>query len=97
MANRRTHWRVGRVAGAVYVARRARDQKVGHFIAESIGGAIGRDIGAMVTGWLEPTVSSWHRSTAHSCVAGGIVLSIGDTLAQVETFCRADAQRKAMQ
>ena len=97
MANRKTHRRVGRVSGALYGAHRAKDQRVEHFITESIGGAIGGDIGAMAADWLEPAVSSWHRGTAHSCAAGGIVLSIGDTLAQVEIFCRAEAQRKAMQ
>jgi hypothetical protein len=97
MANRKTHRRVGRVSGALYGAHRAKDQRVGHFITESIGGAIGGDIGAMAADWLEPAVSSWHRGAAHSCAAGGIVLSIGDTLAQVEIFCRAEAQRKAMQ
>jgi hypothetical protein len=97
MANRRTHKRVGRVAGAVYAAHRAKDQKAGRFITETIGGAIGGDIGAMAADWLEPAVSSQHRSTAHSCAAGGVVLSLGDTLAQAEIFCRAQAERKAMQ
>ena len=97
MANRATHRRVGRAAGAVYAAHRAKDQKVGHFITESIGGVIGGDIGALAADWLEPAVSSWHRGTAHSCAAGGAVLSLGDILAQAEVFCRAEAERKAIQ
>lgn len=97
MANRRTHRKVGRVTGAVYAAHRAKYQKVGHFITESIGGAIGGDIGAMAADWLEPAVSSWHRGTAHSCAAGGVVLSLGGTLAQAEVYCRAQAERKAAQ
>jgi hypothetical protein len=97
MANRTTHRRVGRAAGAVYAAHRAKDQKVGHFITESIGGVIGGDIGALAADWLEPAVSSWHRGTAHSCAAGGAVLSLGDILAQAEVFCRAEAERKAIQ
>src|SRR5208282_4514631 len=97
MANRRTHRKVGRVTGAVYAAHRAKDQKVGHFITESIGGVIGGDMGAIAADWLEPAVSSWHRGTAHSWAAGGIVLSLGDTLARAEIFCRGQAERKAMQ
>lgn len=97
MANRRTHRRVGRVAGTVYAAHRAKDQKVSHFITESIGGAVGGDIGSTVADWLEPAVSSWHRGTAHSCAAGGVVLSLGDTLAQSEIFCRAQAERYTAQ
>lgn len=97
MPNRRTHRKVGRIAGGVYAAHRAKDQKVGHFITESIGGAIGGDVGAMVADWLEPAISSWHRGTAHSCAAGGLVLSLGDTLAQAEVYCRAQAELKAAQ
>jgi hypothetical protein len=97
MANRRTHRKVGRIAGGVCAAHRAKDQKVGHFITESIGGVVGGDFGAMIADWLEPAISSWHRGTAHSCATGGLILSLGDTLAQAEVYCRAQAEVKAAQ
>jgi hypothetical protein len=95
MANRRTHRRVGRVAGAVYAANRAKTQTVAQCITESIGGTMGGDIGALVADWLEPGTSSWHRSTAHSCAAGMGILSLGEVLAEAETYCRQQAERKA--
>jgi hypothetical protein len=97
MANRRTHRRVGRIAGAVYAANRAKSQTVGQCITESVGGVLGGDIGALVADWLEPATSSWHRGTAHSCAAGGVVLSLGEVLAGVETYCRQQAERKAQE
>ena len=97
MANRRTHRRIGRISGAVYAAHRAKTQTVGQFITEGSGGAVGGDIGALLADWLEPATSSWHRDTAHSCAAGGVVLSLGEMLAGVETYCRQQAERKAQE
>ena len=97
MANRRTHRKVGRVTRAVMLPTGQRIRRWGISLPESIGGAIGGDVGAMAADWLEPAVSSWHRGTAHSCAAGGVVLSLGGTLAQAEVYCRAQAERKAAQ
>ena len=95
MANRETHRKLGCVTGAVYAAHRAKDQKVGHLITESIGGIAGGDIGALIADWIEPATSSWHRETAHSCAAGGLVLSLAVFFAGFEAACREQAERKA--
>ena len=95
MADRRTHRRAGRVSGAVYAAHRAKSQPAGNFVIETAAGALGGDIGALAADWLEPAVSSWHRGTAHSCAAGLGVLSLGDILAGVETYCRQQAEQKS--
>jgi hypothetical protein len=95
MANRKTHRRAGRVSGAVYAAHRAKGQSVGKFLVETASGAAGGDVGALVADWLEPATSSWHRGTAHSCATGTVILSLGEVLADVEKYCRAQADLKA--
>ena len=95
MANRKTHRRAGRISGAVYAAHRARGQGAGEFLVETAAGAFGGDVGALAADWLEPATSSWHRGTAHSCAAGSIILSLGEVLANVETYCRQQADLKA--
>lgn len=95
MADRKTHRRAGRVSGAVYAAHRAKSQNGGNLVIEAAGGALGGDVGALVADFLEPGVSSWHRGTAHSCAAGGAILSLGEVLAGAETFCRQKAELKA--
>lgn len=95
MADRKTHRRAGRVSGAVYAAHRARGQSVPNFIVETAAGALGGDVGALVSDWLEPGISPWHRGTAHSCAAGATILSLGEVFAGVETYCRQQAERKA--
>ena len=84
-----------RRSGSDYTATRAKSQTVGQCITESIGGTMGGDIGALVADWLEPGTSSWHRSIAHSCAAGMGILSLGEVLAEAETYCRQQAERKA--
>jgi hypothetical protein len=52
-------------------------------------------LAGMSVDFLEPGISSWHRGTAHSCAAGAAILSLGEVLAGVETYCRQQAERKA--
>ena len=96
MANHETHRRAGRVAGAVYAAHRAKEQGVVHCAVEMAGGVFGGEFGARVADLWSPD-SSWHRGTAHSCATGVAILSLGDVLTQVETFCRQQAEQKAAQ
>jgi len=95
MADRKTHRRAGRISGAVYAAHRAKGQSVPNFLMEAAGGALGGDIGALAADWLEPATSSWHRGTAHSCAAGGLVLQMGELFASAEAYCRQQAEKKA--
>jgi hypothetical protein len=95
MANRKTHRRAGRISGAVYAAHRAKGQSAGKFLVETTAGAFGGDVGALAADWLEPATSSWHRGTAHSCAAGSVILSLGDLLANVEAYCRQQADLNA--
>jgi hypothetical protein len=69
-----------------------KSQTVGKCIMESVGGALGGDIGALMADWLEPGISSWHRGTAHSCAAGMGILSLGEVLAGAKTYCRQQAE-----
>jgi hypothetical protein len=57
--------------------------------------ALGGDVGALVSGFLNPGISSRHRGTAHSCAAGGVVLSLGELLGGSGTFCRQQGEQKA--
>jgi hypothetical protein len=95
MADRKAYRRAGRISGAVYAAHRAKGQGVTNFLVETASGAFGGDVGALAADWLEPATSSWHRGTAHSCAAGGVILSLGEVLAGVETYCRQQADQKA--
>jgi hypothetical protein len=97
MPDRRTHRRAGRLSGGVYAFQRARKQSVGHCVTETIGGIAGGEVGAVVADWLEPGISSWHRGSAHSCAAGVGILSLGEVLAGVETYCREQADLKAQE
>lgn len=95
MANRRTHRRVGRVAGAVYATHRAKEQSLVHCAVEAVGGLFGGEFAAILADVVEPGTSPWHRGPAHSCTTGIGILSLGDTLAQIEAFCRRQAEQNA--
>jgi hypothetical protein len=95
MPNRKTHRRAGRIAGAVYAAHRAKGQSVVNCAVEAAGGVFGGDLGATLADVLEPGISSWHRGTAHSCATGAAILSLGDFIREIETFCRQQAEQKA--
>jgi len=95
MANRKTHKRVGRIAGGVYAAHRAKGQSAVNCAAEEVGGVFGGDVGAKIADVVEPGISSWHRGPAHSCATAAAILSLGDTLAKIEAFCRQQAEQKA--
>ena len=95
MANRRTHRKAGRVAGGVYALHRAKDEGVVECAAETVGGVLGGDVGAVLADVIEPGLSSWHRGPAHSCAAGVGILSLGDTLNKIEEFCRQKAEQNA--
>ncbi len=97
MPNRITHRRAGRISGGVYAFQRASKQSVGRCVTETIGGIAGGDLGALAADWLEPGISSWHRGTAHSCAAGLGILSLGEVLAEVEVYCRQQADLKAQE
>jgi len=85
------------VAGGVYAAHRAKKLGAVQCAVETVGGVIGGDIGALIADVVEPGTSPWHRGPAHSCAAGIGILSLGDTLKSVESFCRQQADKKAEQ
>lgn len=51
MTNRRTHRRVGCIAGAVYAANQAKSQTVGQCITENVGGAMGNQPRRVTRPW----------------------------------------------
>ncbi len=93
MPGRKTHRKAGAVSGALYAGYRAKNQAPMGLFVETLGGAVGGMIGGALPDVLEPAVSSWHRSTAHSCAAGGVILSNARALATLEAYCRDRAAR----
>jgi hypothetical protein len=99
MSDRTTHKLAGVGSGTVFAACRAKGQSFENFLAEVAGGAIGGYFGGILPDVLEPAISSWHRSVAHSYVsAGTIFVSAGAVLSTWETACRTKAENwKALQ
>lgn len=91
MPDGKTHALVGAGSGAVYSGYRAKDQDQDWWV-EVIGGAIGGYVGGKLPDWIEPAVSPWHRSTAHSGAVGGGVLAIGNAIAACGAACRENAE-----
>jgi len=88
MPGRKTHMRAGAISGAMYAGYRARNQAPNSQLIEVLGGAVGGLIGGALPDIIEPAVSSWHRSTGHSCAAGAAIVSSGSLLASYEAYCR---------
>src|SRR6266480_2562998 len=66
MACYETHKYLGMAAGMGYSAFQAKEQTPLNLIAEMTGGTLGGRIGGTLPDKLEPAISSWHRSIAHS-------------------------------
>ena len=75
MPGMNTHRRVGGALGLAYAAYHARDLGPQPFAFESLGGLVGGVIGGSVPDVVEPAISSWHRSTAHSWALGGTAVA----------------------
>jgi hypothetical protein len=95
MPGKMVHQSVGAGAGGVYAGFQAKDQQGAHYWIEVIGGILGGYATSMLPDKLEPAVSSWHRGPFHSATAGGVVVSMSETLAEWAKICRqkADSQR----
>jgi hypothetical protein len=93
MPGRKTHVRAGALSGAMYAGYRARNQAPIDQLVETLAGAVGGSIAGVLPDVLEPAVSSWHRSTGHSCAAGVAILSSRNLLANYEAYCRDKAAR----
>jgi hypothetical protein len=92
MAGRKTHIVAGVTAGIGYAAYQAKEQNTSNRVAEITGGGLGGYLGGLLPDILEPGVSSWHRGTAHSWLAGASIISLRDRLAQWESFCFEQAE-----
>ncbi len=93
MPNRSTHAVIGGLAGGTIAAARARKEPMPEFMAEAIGGVIGRWAGGVLHDVLEPATSPDHRQLAHSLVAAS-----GLTIARVtewQASCRSAAAAAA--
>jgi membrane-bound metal-dependent hydrolase YbcI (DUF457 family) len=97
MADRRTHIVGGVATGVGYSAFQAKEQSTPNLVTEMVGGAAGGYVGALLPDFLEPALSSWHRSAAHSCTAGAAIVYSKDVLAGFEKFCREQADLCALQ
>jgi hypothetical protein len=77
MSDRSTHKLAGVGSGAAFAAYRAKDQSFESLLVEVAGGAIGGYLGGILPDILEPAISSWHRSVAHSYISGGAIRGFG--------------------
>lgn len=93
MPDGRTHTCVGITAGLGFAAYQAKEQKGLDFLIEMLGGAVGGWSGGRLPDILEPAISSWHRSTAHSLTTGGVIVSQAVRLSEFTNFCRAQAEQ----
>jgi membrane-bound metal-dependent hydrolase YbcI (DUF457 family) len=92
MANREDHDQFGAALSALVALLRSDAEKDGSMevVLRVAAAYIGGKVGAKVPDWLEPAVSSWHRKTAHSIVAGAIVFEITRRRIDAwEEHCRA--------
>lgn len=93
MSDHSTHKLAGIGSGAVFAAYRAKHQSFESLLAEVGGGAIGGYLGGILPDVLEPAISSWHRSAAHSYISGGTVLASAKAMLSTwEMACRNNAE-----
>ncbi len=97
MADRKTHTVGGVATGMGYSAFRAKEESTQNLVTEMVGGAAGGYVGALLPDVLEPALSSWHRSAAHSCTAGAAIVYSKDVLSGFEKFCREQGDACALQ
>jgi|SRR5882724_6067963 len=92
MADGKTHDRLGGAVGALLALLRSDAEKDAPMdvLMRVLGGYWGGRVGARIPDWLEPAVSSWHRSTAHSVVVGATIFELARRkIAAWEDHCRA--------
>jgi len=63
------------LGGALYAGYRAKSETGPNCLIEVAGGAAGWRLGGQLSDILEPALSSWHRNTAHSCLAAGVIIT----------------------
>ena len=93
MPNRTTHKLVGAGVGAANSLYRSRAQPAAYRFAETAGGTFGGYLGGLLPDIIEPAVSSWHRSYAHSCATGAAALRAACQVNTWESQCRANAAK----
>ncbi len=89
--NAKVHVIAGSAAGLFYSATRPNQTKDWGSIAEWAGGTAGGALGGLLPDILEPAISSWHRSFAHSWAAGGSVIAVGSEVAECQQALRSKA------
>src|ERR1700731_2306105 len=92
MPGRKTHAQVGMTAGIGYAAFQAKGQSSLSLFAEAAGGALGGWYGGQLPDVFEPSVSSWHRSFAHSGAAGTAIVTSRPKLSLFQDQCRKQAE-----
>ena len=92
MPRRKTHRVLGGVSGAVGAAYTARNESGIGMILESLGGFCGGIMSSVIPDVIEPAISSWHRSHAHSVAAGTTIAVSGRSIVgEWQEFCRQKA------
>lgn len=92
MADGKTHDQFGGALGALLALLRSNAEKDAPMavVMRMLGGYLGGRVGAKIPDWLEPAVSSWHRSTAHSVVVGATLFEVTrQNIDAWEEHCRA--------
>ncbi len=91
MACQRTHAVVGVAAGAAGAGYWSRGDTASRW-TEALGGAVGGALGGILPDLLEPAISSWHRSVAHSysAIALGFA-TVPDKMFRWQEHCREQA------
>jgi hypothetical protein len=93
MPRRKTHAYVGMTAGIGYAAFQAKEQGSANLFVEAAGGALGGWWGGQLPDVIEPGTHPWHRSLAHSGVAGTTSLTAGRSkLNLCQDQCRRQAE-----
>ena len=94
MPNGPTHRVAGGVAGGGLALARATGQPPEAVLIEVFGGVVGGVVGGRLPDIFDPATTPRHRSTAHSALAGLVV--VGAALEDARSYCRerADTYRR---
>lgn len=89
--NSAVHVPVGAAVGLVYAATCPGQTDDYGRLVEWVAGAVGGGFGGLIPDFVEPAIHPWHRSTAHSFLAGGGIVALNAQLAQWQSKLREKA------